>query len=103
MSCTVTDDGVGRHSQQIESAVYFACVEALANVSREATRVMITLWADESLRFEVRDNDPGSRRADRGQVWLDEALDRLAAVGGELAVEAVPGEGTRATGSVPLR
>lgn len=103
LSCTVTDDGVGRHSQQIESAVYFACVEALANVSREATRVMIRLWADESLRFEVRYDDPGSRRADRGQAWLDEALDRLAAVGGEFAVEAVPGEGTRATGSVPLR
>jgi signal transduction histidine kinase len=103
LSCTVQDDGIGRHSQEIESAVYFACVGALANVGREATRITITLWADESLRFEVRDDDPGSRRPDRGQAWLDEPLDRLAAVAGELAVDAVPGEGTRVTGSVPLR
>jgi signal transduction histidine kinase len=103
LSCTVQDDGIGRHSQQVESAVYFACVEALANVGREATRVMITLWADESVRFEVRDDDPAPRRADRGQAWLDEPLARLAAVAGEIAVEAVPGEGTCVTGSVPLR
>jgi signal transduction histidine kinase len=103
VNCTVRDDGIGRHSQEIESAVYFACVGALANVGREATRIMITLWADESLRFEVRDDDPASRRPDRGQSWLDEPLDRLAAVAGELAVEAVPGEGTCVTGSVPLR
>jgi signal transduction histidine kinase len=101
--CTVQDEAIGRHSQEIESAVYFACVGALANVGSEATRIMITLWADESLRFEVRDDDPGSGRAERGQAWLDEPLDRLAAVAGELAVEAVPGEGTRVTGSVPLR
>ena len=103
LSCTVQDDGIRRHSQEIESAVYFACVGALDNVGREATRIMITLWADESLRFEVRDDDPGSGRPDRGQAWLDEPLDRLAAVAGELTVEAVPGEGTRVTGSVPLR
>ena len=58
LSCTVHDDGIGRHSQEIESAVYFACVGALANVGRDATRVVITLRADESLRFEVRDDDP---------------------------------------------
>ena len=103
LSCTVDADGIGRHSQEIESAVYFACVGALANVGREATRIVITLWADESLRFEVRDDDPGSPPPDPGQAWLDEPLDRLAAVAGELAVEAVPGEGTRVTGSVPLR
>jgi signal transduction histidine kinase len=102
LSCTVQDDGIGRHSQEIESAVYFACVGALANVGREATRIVITLREDERLRFEVRDDDPGSRRPDPGQAWLDEPLDRLAAVAGELAVETVPGEGTRVTGSVPL-
>jgi signal transduction histidine kinase len=101
--CTVQDDGIGRHSEEIERAVYFACVGALANVGRQATRIVITLRADESLRFEVRDDDPGSPRPDRRQAWLDEPLDRLAAVAGELTVEAVPGEGTRVTGSVPLR
>jgi signal transduction histidine kinase len=103
LSCTVRGDGIGRHSPEIESAVYFACVGAVANVGREATQIVITLWADESLRFEVRDDDPGSPRPNPEQAWLDEPLDRLAAVAGELAVEAVPGEGTRVMGSVPLR
>ncbi len=103
LNCTVQDDGIGRHSQEIESAVYFACVEALANVGPGATRITITLWADESLRFEVRDDGPGSRRPDNGQAWMEEPLDRLAAVAGELAVEVVPGEGTCVTGRVPLR
>src|SRR3954467_887064 len=103
VSCTVQDEGIGRYSQAIESAVYFACVGAMANVGPKATRIVVTLRADESLRFEVRDDDPGSRRPDSGHAWLEEPLDRLAAVAGELAVEAVPGEGTRITGSVPLR
>jgi signal transduction histidine kinase len=103
LSCTVQDDGIGRHAEEIERAVYFACVGALANVGREATRIVITLRADECLRFEVRDDDPGTPRPDRRQAWLEEPLDRLAALGGEIAVEAVPGEGTRVTGSVPLR
>jgi signal transduction histidine kinase len=103
LSCTVQDDGIGRHSEEIESAVYFACVGAVANVGREATRIAITLRADERLRFEVRADDAGSARPDPGLRWLDEPLDRLAAVAGELKVEAVPGEGTRVTGSVPLR
>jgi signal transduction histidine kinase len=103
LSCTVHDDGIGRHSQEIESAVYFACVGALANVGRDASRIAIRLWADESLRFEVRDDDPASPPLDPAEAWLDEPLDRLAAVAGELAIEVVPGEGTRVTGSVPLR
>jgi hypothetical protein len=103
LSCTIQDEGVGRHSQEIESAVYFACIGALANVGPEATRIVITLRADDRLRFEVRDDDPGPPPHDPEQAWLDEPLDRLAAVAGELAVEAVPGEGTRVTGSVPLR
>ena len=104
LSCTIDAGGIGRHPLEVESAVYFACVGAVGNVGGEATRVAIKLWEDEHLRFEVRDDDPRPRAADPGQVaWLIEPRDRLAAVAGELAVEAVPGEGTRVTGNVPLR
>ena len=103
LSCTVQDEGVGRHSHEIESAVYFACVGALANVGREAPRIVITLWADERLRFEVRDDDPDAPGPGPEDGWLNEPRDRLAAVAGELAVDVVPGAGTRVTGSVPLR
>ncbi len=102
LSCTVEDEGIGRHSQEIESAVYFACVAALANIGPDASRITIKLWADERLRFEVRDDDPNAPRPGPGEGWLNEPLDRLAVVAGELAVDVVPGEGTRVTGSVPL-
>jgi signal transduction histidine kinase len=104
LSCTLDAGGVGRHPPEIESAVYFACVGAVGNVGDGATRIAIRLWEDDSLRFEVRDDDPGPRASDPGRVaWLTEPRDRLAAVAGEVAIEAVPGEGTRVTGNVPLR
>ena len=84
--------------------MYFACIGAVGNVGGGATRIAIRLWEDESLRFEVRDDDPRPPSTRNGQVaWLIEPRDRLAAVAGELAIEAVPGEGTRVTGNVPLR
>ena len=41
----VLPDGIGRYSQEIESAVYFSCLEALQNVAKyaEATRATLTL------------------------------------------------------------
>jgi signal transduction histidine kinase len=104
MSATVDAEAVGRYPPETESAVYFACVAAMDRAVGAATRVAITLWTGERLHFEVRDDGPGSGPHDRGDaVWLTEPRDRLAAVGGELAVASVPGEGTRVTGSVPLR
>jgi signal transduction histidine kinase len=104
MSATVDAEGIGRYPPETESAVYFACVAAMDHAVGAATRVAITLWTGERLRFEVRDDGPGSAPPDPGDaVWLTEPRDRMAAVGGELAVASVPGEGTRVTGSVPLR
>ena len=41
----VLPDGIGRYSQEIESAVYFSCLEALQNVAKyaEATRATLPL------------------------------------------------------------
>jgi signal transduction histidine kinase len=104
VSCTVDADTVGRYTPEIENAVYFACVAAVGNVSDEATRVAISLRADERLRFELRGDGPASPPPNAGSdAWLTDPRDRLAAVGGELGLEWIAGEGTRVTGSVPLR
>ena len=100
-TCTVDAVGIGRHPQEIENAVYFACTAAVGNVAPDATTVAISLRIDERLRFEVRD-DAGGVPPSGPNGWLTEPRDRLAAVGGELVVEAVAGDGTRVTGSVPL-
>src|SRR6185503_493647 len=54
--------GIGRYSQEIESAVYFSCLEALQNVAKyaEASEVRITLAQDDGrLSVEIIDNGVG--------------------------------------------
>ncbi len=97
--------GVGRHQLEIESAVYFACLEALQNISKHAAagvRADLHLWEDDGvLHFQLRDSGGGfDPRALRAGSGLHNMRDRLAAVGGELTVESQVGGETLITGSV---
>jgi hypothetical protein len=54
---------VGRHPQEVESAVYFSCLEALQNAAKyaRASRATIALARDPGrLRFQVADDGVGS-------------------------------------------
>jgi signal transduction histidine kinase len=100
------DGAVGRYPSEIESAVYFCCLEAMQNASKHAEgahQVVVSLQVGVDLRFEVRDDGagfPDDGRADgRG---LTNMRDRVAAVGGEVSVTSELGEGTLVAGSVPL-
>jgi signal transduction histidine kinase len=104
---TVSVDGIGRYPPEVESAVYFCCVEALQNAAKHAggaASVSVRLSADDRLRFEVRDDgagfDPG---AVSGGTGLTNMRDRISAIGGDLELWAAPGQGAAVTGSVPLR
>jgi signal transduction histidine kinase len=102
---TVEPDGIGRYSQEVESAVYFCCMEALQNVSKHATgatAISIALRHDGALRFEVRDDGPGFVAGGAGGDGLTNMRDRLAAVGGELEIRSAPGSGTVIAGTIPL-
>ena len=98
--------GVTRHPIEIESAVYFTCVEALQNALKHAggaTGVWIKLsQTRNSLRFEVRDDGPGFTPDDHDGRGLRNMHDRIAAIGGDLTVHPKFGHGTRVTGSVQL-
>lgn len=98
-------DGVGRLSPEIESAVYFCCLEALQNAAKHATGasgVSIDLSNDGQLEFEVADDGCGfASEASGNGSGITGMRDRLAAVGGELSVESRPGAGTRVRGRVP--
>jgi signal transduction histidine kinase len=104
---TIDSDGVGRYRQEIESALYFCCLEALQNVAKyaRATRAEIRLSgsADE-LAFTVIDDgdgfDPSAAKRGSG---LQGMADRLDAVGGTLEVRSQPGMGTTVTGRIPQR
>ena len=98
--------GVTRHSREIETAVYFACREAIQNAIKHAggaTGLWVTLHESEALRFEVRDDGPGFvPPGDEGNGGLRNMRDRIETVGGRLTIDSAPGHGTRVRGVVPL-
>ncbi len=105
---TVASDGIGRYPQEVEAAVYFSCLEALQNASKyaHASEVIVRLLtqANGGLTFEVIDDGQGFDpvAASRGS-GLQGIADRLAALGGEVAVRSAPGAGTTIVGVVPAR
>lgn len=104
----VTVEGaIGRHPPEVESAVYFCCLEAMQNVAKHAEASTVTIRLDDQdveLRFEVADNgrgfDPSSNGSGTGVQGMS---DRLAALDGTLEVRSAPGAGTTVLGRIPLR
>jgi signal transduction histidine kinase len=102
---TIEADGVGRFPADVESAVYFSCLEALQNVAKyaDASAALIRL-SDGSgdLRFEVRDDGRGFDASSTSYgTGLQGITDRLAALGGEVFVTSEPGGGTTVAGWIP--
>ena len=107
LPASVEVNSVGRHPAEIESAVYFCCLEALQNAAKYAgpgATARIRLWEEpHALRFEV--NDDGAGFESNGQntgAGLTNMHDRLGAVGGSITVESAPGYGTKLSGTLPL-
>ncbi len=98
--------GIGRYPAEVESAVYFCCLEAVQNATKhaaDATVVAITLSDGDALRFEVRDDGGGFDGEVAEGAGMTNMRDRLAAVGGELEIRSAVGRGTVVTGTVPLQ
>ena len=105
LAVAVEADGIGRFGQDTEAAVYFCCLEALQNTAKyaHATQARICLQAaNGSLRFTVTDDGTGydTRHTPMGSGQRNMA-DRLAALGGRLAVQSAPSHGTTITGHLP--
>ncbi len=99
-------DGIGRCSQEVESAVYFSCLEAMQNVAKYANASHVTIDLEESggsLRFTVVDDGIGfDLGATSYGTGLQGMADRLDAISGSLEVRSAPGGGTTIEGMVPL-
>jgi hypothetical protein len=98
----VEADGLGRYPAEIETAIYFCCVEALQNAARHApgSAVRVTLAGSATeITFTVADGGPGF---DPAVVTAGSGLqnmgDRLAALGGSCQVDSSPGRGTTVAG-----
>jgi signal transduction histidine kinase len=95
-----------RQSREIESAVYFCCLEALQNVTKyaEATLTRVRLWVGDSMvHFSVADDgkgfDPATAVRSSG---LQNMRDRIESLDGTFAIRSTPGTGTTVEGSIPL-
>ncbi|MCU0314267.1 MAG: histidine kinase [Solirubrobacteraceae bacterium] len=104
----LTTAGLRRHPAAVESAVYFACREALQNAAKHAgaQAAVEIVVRDEggSLSFTVSDDGHGFVTGQPGGAGagLGNLRDRLSALGGAIDVESSPGGGTRVSGTIPL-
>jgi signal transduction histidine kinase len=104
---TVRADGVARHPPELESAVYYCCLEAIQNAAKHggpAVHVTVALGeTTDELLFEVTDDGPGfDSAAAHSGAGLQNMRDRLEAVDGHLLIVTTRGHGTIVTGSVPV-
>ena len=101
---SVEPDGIGRYPQEIESAVYFSCLEALNNVTKyaDATSASVALGEQDGvLTFIVSDDGHGfDASATSYGTGLQGIADRLSAVGGQLEIRSAPDAGTTVAGHV---
>lgn len=105
------DDDVGEQLHippDVESAVYFCCLEAVNNARKHGRGAAISVHLSTSegrLQFIVHDEGPGwntavdPRSPGRG---LRNMTARIAAVSGRVEIRSSPGAGTTVEGSAPL-
>lgn len=97
-----------RFGRELEAALYFVALEAMANAQKHAPAAELTVSlhsADDGNRLvlEVHDNGPGfSAAAVTRGAGLQNMDDRIAAAGGTLDIDSRPGAGTWIRAEVPL-
>jgi PAS domain S-box-containing protein len=92
-----------RLAPDVECTLYYCAAEAITNVARHAhaTRAEVRLRCGEGLvALEVADDGTGGARTGGGS-GLGGLADRLAVLGGTLAVESEPGHGTVLRAAIP--
>jgi signal transduction histidine kinase len=95
-----------RFEPEVETAVYFCCVEALQNAVKHggaSTRVNLSLSDQaDGLHFAVADTGPGFEpERVSSQRGISGMRDRIEAVGGVLTISSSQGHGTTVSGNVP--
>jgi signal transduction histidine kinase len=97
--------GIGRYPPEIESAVYYCCLEAIQNAMKHGGRdvhvSVVLAEEDDDLVFRVVDDGPGFVLGEGRGLGLQNMEDRVGALGGRLTITTAPGCGTTITGRVP--
>jgi len=93
-----------RLSPAVEATAYFVVSEALANIAKHASATSVSIAASSTptvLRIEVGDDGVGGADAANG-TGIRGLQDRVAAIGGTLAIESPVGQGTLAIAEIPI-
>jgi signal transduction histidine kinase len=97
-----------RFDRDLEAALYFVALEAMANAQKHASGAGLTLTLQVAgdprrLVLEVHDDGPGFRPSEpTGGSGFQNMSDRIAAVGGTLHIDSRPGAGTWLRAEAPL-
>jgi signal transduction histidine kinase len=100
--------GLNRYPREIETQLYFVCLEALQNMSKHGgpgVTATLRMWEVKRwLYLELRDTGIGfdSARVESGS-GLPNMQDRLDSIGGRLTVVSGAGDGTLIRAVVPIR
>jgi signal transduction histidine kinase len=104
---SVDAGSIGRYQPEIETAVYFCCLEAIQNAGKHAgaaASVEVALHEiGDNLEFVVADDGTGFDVdvAAHGDGFVN-MRDRLGAFAGTMTVVSTPGQGTMITGRLPI-
>ena len=93
-----------RPPEPVEIAAYYVVSEALTNAAKhaQASHIVVTVKASgATLRATVEDDGVGGAEASAGSGLIG-LIDRVEALGGRLAFESPPGEGTHISVQLPL-
>jgi signal transduction histidine kinase len=91
-----------RAAPAVEATAYFVACEALANAVKHAmaSSVTVTVHISESqLEMEIADDGVGGVMA--GGRGIANIIDRVSALDGEVAIDSLPGQGTRLEVKIP--
>jgi signal transduction histidine kinase len=103
----VTEASEAAFPPEIETAVYYCCLEAVQNAVKHAgpeAMIRVRLRSDaRELRLEVRDDGPGFDTSNNHHgAGLDNMRDRINGVGGDLEIVSHAGHDTLVAATVPL-
>ncbi|MDQ2749300.1 MAG: histidine kinase [Actinomycetota bacterium] len=108
LPCTVDVELSARYPEEVETAAYFCCLEAMQNAGKyagEGATVTVRVHSDDdALHFELSDDGAGfdTDTTPLGHGFMN-MRDRLGALNGRLTVESTPGVGTTVRASIPAR
>jgi PAS domain S-box-containing protein len=93
-----------RLPERVEVTAYYVISEALANTAKHAQASVVQVEVvvrDGRLHMSVRDDGVGGANAGRGSGLLG-LKDRVEAIGGTIALDSAPGDGTSLRAELPL-